>query len=284
MVETTGTSGEVAKKDTAETTKENTNKTATEQKSETLKKEPGSDAYFFLSSVDNGALYNEYSKLIANYTSNAKVKKEYEQALKLIELPNIELPDKTVSIAYDNQKSSFNLAWVPKTFTEVSKLLIAILSYYAVNKNSREYQELLSSFVSALKRLKQSVINFETNSEDVNIKPELEEVDNVIGAYLNVWEQFYSDYPTLKQFDEEVDNMATADATQTATQTGVQAGSVFSNLLDAVYGILGSIIDALKNYATEIAEILVAGMLGYSVVRYGRRMLNGVINMVSGIF
>lgn len=79
----------------------------------------------------------------------------------------------------------------------------------------------------------------------------------------------------------EVMVMAEADVTQT-NQTN--ASSIFTSLLDAVYSIMGSIVDALKNYASEIAEILVATFLGGAVIRYGRRILTGFTNMISALF
>jgi len=59
------------------------------------------------------------------------------------------------------------------------------------------------------------------------------------------------------------------------------AGSIFSGLLSSIWSILTAVVDALKNYATDIAEILVGAMLGYAVVRFGRRMFRAIAGMVS---
>jgi hypothetical protein len=59
------------------------------------------------------------------------------------------------------------------------------------------------------------------------------------------------------------------------------AGSIFGGLLNSIWGILTAIVQALQNYAGDIAEILVGAMLGYAVVRFGRRMFRSITGLVS---
>ena len=241
-------------------------------------------AFGFLRNVDNGAIYEVYRGVLRNLTEDENVKKYLPYAIKLLNLPSYSLPNKTISVKYNQETVNVNEEYFPKTIDEASLIVVAYLIRYAFLGDSRDYSTLLSGFTNSLSELKSSMEALLSLKKNESVRGELEKFVNVLDGYIKSWSQFKNEYPDPKPLKKEVVKMATADATQTGTQTGGQAGSIFSNLLDAVYGILGSIVDALKNYATEIAEVLVAGMLGYSVIRYGRQMINGLVNMVSTLF
>lgn len=237
-------------------------------------------ALSFLKNVDNGRLYNVIRAIIAKQSANQNVKKYGNYVIRLFNLPKVQLPNKTITVTYGNDSATVNEEYFVKTLDEVAILMADFLTEYAFNDNAKRYSSVLVSMHNSFSLMREDFVALANAQKDPTVKGELEKFVNVVDAYLKSWDEFMSEYPDPDKLKEEVVKMADA----TATQTGGQAGSIFSNLLDAVYGILGSIVDALKNYATEIAEVLVAGMLGYSVIRYGRQMINGLVNMVSTLF
>lgn len=241
-------------------------------------------AFGFLRNVDNGELYNIYKAILIRLSEDQNVKKYLPYAIKLLNLPTYSLPNKNISVKYNQETVTVNEEYFPKTIDEASLVALSYLIEYAFKNEANNYSTLLSGFTNALINLKNSMVALADLGKNADVKNDLQEFADVLDGYIKSWSQFKNEYPDPDKLKEEVVKMATADATQTGTQTVGQAGSIFSNLLDAVYGILGSIVDALKNYATEIAEVLVAGMLGYSVIRYGRQMINGLVNMVSALF
>jgi len=237
-------------------------------------------ALSFLKNVDNGRLYNVIRAIIAKQSANQNVKKYGNYVIRLFNLPKVQLPNKTITVTYGNDSATVNEEYFVKTLDEVAILMADFLTEYAFNDNAKRYSSVLVSMHNSFSLMREDFVALANAQKDPTVKGELEKFVNVVDAYLKSWDEFMSEYPDPDKLKEEVVKMADA----TTTQTGGQAGSIFSNLLDAVYGILGSIVDALKNYATEIAEVLVAGMLGYSVIRYGRQMINGLVNMVSTLF
>lgn len=241
-------------------------------------------AFYFLENVDNGRLYNTYKRDLASIEDDQNTKKDFPIVVKLFKFPNVQLPDKSITVTYGNNSTNVNESYLPKTLDELTLLGLAYLLRFAEEDNATNYKNLLNGIINGLSFMEAHLTALANLQKDPTTAQEVRKFVDVVDAYLNSWRQFKSEYPDPKSLKKEVVVMATTDATQTGTQTGTQAGSIFSNLLDAVYGILGSIVDALKNYATEIAEVLVAGMLGYSVIRYGRQMINGLVNMVSALF
>ena len=241
-------------------------------------------AFYFLENVDNGRLYNTYKRDLASIEDDQNTKKDFPIVVKLFKFPNVQLPDKSITVTYGNNSTNVNESYLPKTLDELTLLGLAYLLRFAEEDNATNYKNLLNGIINGLSFMEAHLTALANLQKDPTTAQDVRKFVDVVDAYLNSWRQFKSEYPDPKSLKKEVVVMATTDATQTGTQTGTQAGSIFSNLLDAVYGILGSIVDALKNYATEIAEVLVAGMLGYSVIRYGRQMINGLVNMVSALF
>ena len=237
-------------------------------------------AFYFLENVDNGRLYNTYKRDLASIEDDQNTKKDFPIVVKLFKFPNVQLPDKSITVTYGNNSTNVNESYLPKTLDELTLLGLAYLLRFAEEDNATNYKNLLNGIINGLSFMEAHLTALANLQKDPTTAQEVRKFVDVVDAYLNSWRQFKSEYPDPKSLKKEVVVMATTDA----TQTGTQAGSIFSNLLDAVYGILGSIVDALKNYATEIAEVLVAGMLGYSVIRYGRQMINGLVNMVSTLF
>ena len=237
-------------------------------------------AFYFLENVDNGRLYNIYKRDLARIEDDQNTKKDFPIVVKLFKFPNVQLPDKSITVTYGNNSTNVNESYLPKTLDELTLLGLAYLLRFAEKDNATNYKNLLNGIINGLSSMEAHLTALANLQKDPTTAQEVRKFVDVVDAYLNSWKRFKSEYPDPKSLKKEVVVMATADA----TQTGGQAGSIFSNLLDAVYGILGSIVDALKNYATEIAEVLVAGMLGYSVIRYGRQMINGLVNMVSALF
>lgn len=52
-------------------------------------------------------------------------------------------------------------------------------------------------------------------------------------------------------------------------------------LFEAIVDILGTLVNAIKQYATDIAEILVGSMLGLAVARFGRTIFRRVAGLIS---
>jgi len=81
--------------------------------------------------------------------------------------------------------------------------------------------------------------------------------------------------------DELIKKLEEGD-TMAEEQTS-NAGQVIVGLIQGVYDIMGAIVNALKAYAADIAEILIGGVLALTVVRYGQRIFRGLTRWVGSL-
>jgi len=95
-------------------------------------------------------------------------------------------------------------------------------------------------------------------------------------AKLNSMHHIYKAPRNIKVLGEK--NMST---TQPSTPT---LADILNAILNAVQGILNSVVTAISQNANVIATVLVVGGLTYFAVKYGARIFRSLTEMFRGIF
>ena len=60
-------------------------------------------------------------------------------------------------------------------------------------------------------------------------------------------------------------------------------GSIAQNLLTSIEEVISAFVSDLQNYAGVIADLIIGALVGYAVIKFGKRVFNAVGSLVSDL-
>ena len=65
--------------------------------------------------------------------------------------------------------------------------------------------------------------------------------------------------------------------------TPTTVGSIAQNLLTSIEEVLSAFVSDIASYAGTIADLLIGALVGYAVVKFGKRIFNAIGSLVSDL-